>query len=71
MVTICIAVQQLLQECTLLFIFLHCTYMKGSSGGAAVGLTPILINGWYQCLCSSFVQPVYVSFYWLMEPKEI
>lgn len=71
MVTVCIAIHQLLQKCTVFFIFLHCTYMKGSSGGADVGLTPILNNGWSQHLYSSFVEPVYMLFYWLLEPKEI
>lgn len=45
--------------------------MKGSSGGADVGLPPILNNGWYQHLYSFLVEPVYALFYWLLEPKEI
>lgn len=45
--------------------------MKGSSGGADVGLPPILNNGWFQHLYSFLVEPVYALFYRLLEPKEI
>lgn len=69
--TVSVALHRLLQKCAVLFIFLHCTYMKGSSGGADIGLPPILNNGWYHHLYSSLVEPVYVLFYWLLEPKEI
>lgn len=61
MVTVCIAMHQLLQKCAVLLIFLHCTYMKGSSAGADVGLTPILNNGFVFFFCGASLRVVLLA----------